>query len=197
MDLYLVRHTRVDVRAGLCYGRLEVPVADSFADEAARVKGFFAGFSQFAVVSSPSQRCAQLARALGDEAYFDPDLRELHFGEWEGRLWSEIPRSAIDRWAEDLSINSPPSGETYSDLRIRIQRALVRIHQGGAPRVVCVTHGGPIRVFLAMALGLTADRVFQFAIDYGSVTLIRWPSQGHVQIGYVNRPPCLLHCEVP
>lgn len=33
MKLYLVRHTRVDVPSGICYGQTDVPLADSFETE--------------------------------------------------------------------------------------------------------------------------------------------------------------------
>ena len=38
MKLILVRHTSVAVEKGVCYGRTDVPLADSFPDEAREVK---------------------------------------------------------------------------------------------------------------------------------------------------------------
>ena len=38
MEIYLIRHTSVSVEAGICYGQSDVPVAESFAAEAAQVR---------------------------------------------------------------------------------------------------------------------------------------------------------------
>src|SRR5690606_40479848 len=62
----LIRHTRVTA-SGLCYGRLDVPLAASFAEEARAVRKALA--HQFpeglpAIWSSPSLRCRSLAEAL-------------------------------------------------------------------------------------------------------------------------------------
>lgn len=38
MEVWLVRHTSVDVPAGTCYGRSDVPLRDSFEVEAAAVR---------------------------------------------------------------------------------------------------------------------------------------------------------------
>ena len=38
MDLYLIRHTSVDVPAGYSYGQTDVPLRETFEAEAATVK---------------------------------------------------------------------------------------------------------------------------------------------------------------
>ncbi|NIU60591.1 MAG: histidine phosphatase family protein, partial [Pseudomonas stutzeri] len=46
------------------------------------------------LVSSPLQRCAAFARELAAERRLplriEPELRELHFGAWEGRSAAEL-----------------------------------------------------------------------------------------------------------
>ena len=98
MPLVLIRHTRVDVPAGVCYGQREVPLAASFDAEAAEV------WSQLPwppdiVWTSPSERCRKLAERLGGEVRVDDRLRELHFGEWEGPTWERFPGPTGGAWA--------------------------------------------------------------------------------------------------
>ena len=38
MEIYLVRHTSVDIPAGYAYGQTDVPLRPSFEDEAEAVK---------------------------------------------------------------------------------------------------------------------------------------------------------------
>ena len=39
MNIYLVRHTAVDVPRGICYGQSDVPLKETFVHEAADVAG--------------------------------------------------------------------------------------------------------------------------------------------------------------
>ena len=43
MEIYLVRHTSVDVPAGYAYGQTDVPLRPSFEDEAEAVKKTLSG----------------------------------------------------------------------------------------------------------------------------------------------------------
>ena len=36
MNTYFIRHTSVDVAPGVCYGRSDVPLSDTFEEEASR-----------------------------------------------------------------------------------------------------------------------------------------------------------------
>ena len=38
MNIYIVRHTSVDVKPGTCYGQTDVALRPSFTDEAEKVK---------------------------------------------------------------------------------------------------------------------------------------------------------------
>ena len=67
MNTWLLRHTKVAVPAGLCYGRSDVPLAPTFDAEAALVSARMPGGNPF-IVSSPSIRCRELALRLGPAA---------------------------------------------------------------------------------------------------------------------------------
>ena len=43
MEIYLVRHTSVDIPAGYAYGQTDVPLRPSFEDEAEAVKKNLSG----------------------------------------------------------------------------------------------------------------------------------------------------------
>ena len=46
MEIYLVRHTSVDIPAGYAYGQTDVPLRPSFEDEAEAVKKNLSGHRQ-------------------------------------------------------------------------------------------------------------------------------------------------------
>ena len=57
MEIYLVRHTSVDIPAGYAYGQTDVPLRPSFEDEAEAVKKNLSGHTFDKVWSSPLTRC--------------------------------------------------------------------------------------------------------------------------------------------
>ena len=61
MEIYLVRHTSVDIPAGYAYGQTDVPLRPSFEDEAEAVKKNLSGHTFDKVWSSPLTRCPRLA----------------------------------------------------------------------------------------------------------------------------------------
>lgn len=91
------------------------------------------------VATSPLQRCAAVGRWLrrwGWRHRVDADLAELHFGDWDGRAWSVIPRQEVDAWCADFVSYAPGGGEPLAHLLVR-----ARIWQAvGAS--IAVTHGG-------------------------------------------------------
>ena len=69
------------------------------------------------VVTSPLQRCEQLAHALiglrPDLACKkDLHLQEMDFGDWEGRRWNAIGPAALDAWVADFAGHRPGGGES-------------------------------------------------------------------------------------
>ncbi len=135
MEFALIRHTRCDVAAGTCYGYLDVPLASTAA---ADIGLTLSRVPQVDLVfSSPSQRCYSLARAIANrdacEIRTRDDLRELNFGSWEGLRWDDIPRTLSDAWAADPWNNTPPNGESESQLWQRAARVAEELLQLEAP----------------------------------------------------------------
>ena len=85
MAWWLVRHSRVAVAAGVCYGRLDVPLAADFPKAVAWLVQQLPLSAPLAYWSSPSQRCQALARALAPQVAWQvsPALQELDFGAWD------------------------------------------------------------------------------------------------------------------
>ena len=83
MEIYLVRHTSVDVPAGYAYGQTDVPLRSSFEDEAEVVKKNLSGHTFDKVWSSPLTRCVRLANYCGyPNAEKEDRIKEISFGEW-------------------------------------------------------------------------------------------------------------------
>ena len=168
MGLILVRHTRPDIPAGLCYGRLDVGLLDTFADEAAALLRTLPEVRR--VVSSPLLRCRKLAERIAAtravSLHFDQRLIEMDFGTWEGSLWSALPASQLDAWAKDFMHARPHGGESVAMLKHRVDRALA--HWSAHPEpIALVTHSGVIKA--AASAGGTEARDFAVSVDFGGI----------------------------
>ncbi|HKQ81256.1 MAG TPA: histidine phosphatase family protein [Steroidobacteraceae bacterium] len=175
MEFVLIRHTRCAVASGTCYGRLDVPLAHSAADDIAHTLDQTPHVD--IVFSSPAQRCLQLANALASrdrcELHVMPELQELDFGAWEGLRWDEISRSESDPWAEDPWNRAPPAGETESELWVRVQALAERLHQiTRVRRIAVIGHGGPLRALRCILTRTAIDERWSLNMGCGEVVRI-------------------------
>ncbi len=164
MALTLIRHTRVAVAPGLCYGRIDVPLADTFEAEAAQIEAQLARGPR-RVFTSPSTRCRRLAEQLTEGVvHVDERLRELDFGVWENRRWDDLPRSEVDGWAARYVEVAPPGGESFHELAERV--ASFR-REYDLKDAVVVTHGGVIRAWLCQIEGRPLSEAFHRQVAHG------------------------------
>lgn len=138
-----------------------------------------------AVLSSPMQRCANfasdLAQNLDLEHLTEGDLRETHFGEWEGKLVRDVwesDRNRVQAWIDDPLTHPPPGGEATDEFIGRVERCFRNISRSmRGKHCVLVTHGGVIRVLLSHVTGGTISTLNRFDVPYANVSRIRvWHS---------------------
>jgi len=172
MEIYLIRHTAVQA-PGLCYGFSDVPLADTFAAEVTRLRPKLPPLP-YRVFSSPAQRCRALAGAVATDIALEERLREMNFGDWENRLWVELPRSETEPWMADYVTLAPPNGETFGAVQQRAAAFLAELATTAAEPTLVFTHGGTIRALVCYCLEIPLRNAFQLQIDYASVTTIRF-----------------------
>lgn len=136
------------------------------------------------IISSPLQRCQHFARDTAQRLtlplVLEPDLREIHFGDWEGRdqleLWQTDPH--LRRWAEDPEAHTPPGGESLAVFSERVLAALKRIAQTHAgEHLLVVTHGGVIRLLLCWVQGLAQRDLRRLHVPYGHFAQLCWQGE--------------------
>ena len=120
-----------------------------------------------------AQTAAPLAAELGLTPVIEPDLREVHLGEWEGELFRQRVAEGHPiavRMSEEERWDVIPGGEPKDDFIARLRAGLRRIAAAHADeRVAVFTHGGVIGQLLALAVG--TDRGFAFVgADNGSIS---------------------------
>lgn len=172
MPLVLVRHLPVALEKGICYGRMDVPLsAASIAQIPDFTRQLVKEHGPFdTVFTSPRQRCRSLADALSARSSIEPRLVELDFGRWEGLRWNDIPRADLDDWAGQVLQYRPGGGES---LQAMADRVTPWLHQTGdyarrtGKTVLAVTHGGPMRVAMAMARRMSLEKAMDIPVGFG------------------------------
>ncbi|WP_141734946.1 histidine phosphatase family protein [Oligoflexus tunisiensis] len=167
--LVALRHTPVAVRPGLCYGQIDVPLAASYLDDLRGVQETLPGVPYDRIISSPLQRCFQLATdlKLGD-VHKDARLLELSFGHWEGQFWADIPRVISEYWTEDVVHRAPPAGESFLQIIERVQTFLADPELWAAgDHLLLVTHAGVIRALQHLLTGADYASCLSLPIRFG------------------------------
>lgn len=179
----LVRHGQAEQSGpARCYGRLDVPLAATGAEQSRSLAATLTEVPFVAVYTSPRRRAATTAAALCDGRGLAPvadgRLAELDFGAFEGRAYEEIAREHPElfrAWMTTPWTVQFPGGESWRDVRARVSDALASIrgdHQGDT--VAVVAHGGVVRAALADALALRDDRIFALDVGYCRVSVVDW-----------------------
>jgi len=152
------------------------------------------------IESSDLKRARQTAQIIAAShatpVFFVPELREIHFGDWEGRTYASIQASdpeAIQVWSQDLTDFVPPGGESLSQMTARVSRVLENLHKfPDNQNLVIVAHGGPLQVMICLSLGLPAKRYWQFKLDTGSISQISLYPEGAI-LNFLNDTHHLSH----
>jgi alpha-ribazole phosphatase/probable phosphoglycerate mutase len=160
--IYLVRHGQVEGYQEKRYnGQSNVLLTEIGQEQSERVCACLSGLVLEAVYSSDLARSRYCARLIADNhglnVVAEQDLREINFGDWEGRPWVELQESCPLDWQlrlQDLTNYQVPGGESLQDAADRIRPVIRRIierHPGGD--VALVAHGGINRIVLLDAIG--------------------------------------------
>jgi broad specificity phosphatase PhoE len=105
-----------------------------------------------------------------------PDLQEIDFGDWSGYNWKQVREKfgvhPYD-WLDEIELGAVPNGENGVQFRTRVEACLFKIirrHPGETAAVF--SHGGVIRMVLAILLDLPLPKTNSFEIEYTSVTQV-------------------------
>lgn len=145
------------------------------------------------VVSSDLSRAIATAAALGRSRTLSqvPDLREIHFGAWEGLRFDEAQDrdpELIRRFWEDPGEVAAPGGESWQQLRRRVDVAVDRLVVEHSGDIIAVAHFGPILTQVERALRIPTTLAFAQKIEPLSVTCIEHEGK-EILLRSVNHSP--------
>lgn len=145
-----------------------------------------------AVYASPLMRARKTGEAIatltGHAVELLDDLREMHFGDLEGRpmeelreMYSHVLHADEDDEAHDFGW---PNGETRQEFSTRVLRVMNHIAAAHPGQTACVvTHGGVIAVFLTIIHNEPASRWRRWVGPNASLTEVLWdPGTRHGEL---------------
>ncbi|GAB4225523.1 MAG: histidine phosphatase family protein [Methyloligellaceae bacterium] len=183
--IYLVRHGQTDWNAASrLQGQIDTPINERGQAQARRngetLKALIGDPAHFDFVASPLTRTRQTMEIIrsvmglpAGEYRTDPLLKEIHFGEWQGRTWEELrrerPQEMAARFADPWNTVAPgEGGESYAMLAARALKWLESVTRD----TIAVTHGGINRCLRCHLEDLPRNEVAHLKVPQDKVLVI-------------------------
>ena len=186
--IYFLRHgeTTASQTGGYC-GTLDPELTPEGYQMAEDFAAAYKALPWAAVFSSPLRRAVAMAKPLCEAAGIPMQckegLREIAYGQWEGKTPEEINRAFHDnyiRWLADPGWNAPTGGERGIAIARRSSLVIEEIEQtckGG--NVLVVSHKATTRIMLCSLLGIDVGR-FRDRLDMpvASISIVEMAVNG-------------------
>jgi alpha-ribazole phosphatase len=135
------------------------------------------------VYSSDLRRAVSTAEAIavwrGLPLALRPALREIDFGQWEGRSWDEIEQSDPEyarTWMAGYPQIPAPEGETFQAFEKRVLDEVNYLLGCNSEPMAVVTHAGVLRVVLRHLCGCSEPESRQQTEPY--CCIVRYEGRG-------------------
>lgn len=175
--VWLWHHGPVEAPKGALVGWLDWPLADPerARHDAHAIAGHMAAVQT--VFASDRRRARQaarpLARALGARLEVDPALRDINYGAWSGKRWSEIRQAspaAFAAYMTDWQTTAMPDGESYAMLQARVGRWWANQKPEGP--IAVVGHGGSLRALAAVLMDWDPEQAMAVSLAPGHLGVV-------------------------
>jgi len=129
VHILLLRHGTTQWNREKRYlGHTDVPLLTESYQELEPVRQALSAWQWDEIYCSDLLRCREsldyvlpVKRSKGAKITYDPALRELDFGEWEGCIYSDLCDQAMyRRWIDDPASICPPHGESWQHFSSRL-----------------------------------------------------------------------------
>jgi broad specificity phosphatase PhoE len=185
---YLLRHGETAFsQSGAHCGAIDVPLTAAGEAMAQAFATAYQSTTWTAIYASPMQRAqataAPIAQATGLTPLLRDGLKEINYGEWEGKDKATVMRdfgADYDRWLTEPAWNAPTGGETAVQIANRAMAVIAEItaqHTNG--NILIVSHKATLRIILCSLLGIDLGR-YRDRIDYpaASLSVVRFGQYG-------------------
>jgi probable phosphoglycerate mutase len=189
LKLYLLRHGQTPFSRDNSFSGagLDSELTPEGLEMARAFAAAYCAMPWSAVYVSPLRRTVATARPLCDAVGLGmelrDDLKEIHYGAWEGQTVETVSRDFHDdyiRWSADPAWNAPTGGEPAIAIARRALQVSEEIKQRFSHgNVLIVSHKATIRILLCSLLGIDVGRFrYRLSCPIGSVSMVEFTSEG-------------------
>lgn len=188
LKLYFIRHGEtIYSRSGGYCGDLDPELTDNGLKMADAFAATYRELPWEAIYVSPMKRTIATAKplcdAVGLEMQLRDGLKEIRYGDWEGKTQEFVKEHYAEdyvRWLTEPAWNPPTGGETAVQIASRSSLVIAEIEQKyTSGNVLVVSHKATIRIILCGLLGIDLgryrDRINALA---GSVSVVKFGEHG-------------------
>lgn len=172
--LILLRHGQSRIPTGTCVGQLDVQLTDPGRLSIQELAANWPCDLPQRIFCSDLRRTAEtadiVAKAMALPSYPDARLRELDFGDWEGKRWSEIhaqDAEFMDTWGSDWMNTAPPGGENVGELSRRVIQCFEEICRMPSQPTLIVAHAGSLRALMCHLKKQPLEKLFDREFQHG------------------------------
>jgi 2,3-bisphosphoglycerate-dependent phosphoglycerate mutase len=146
------------------------------------------------IIVSPMERCQQTAKILNQSSKkpikpnIESGISECDYGDWSNKKLSALRKKPLWKNIQERpSVVEFPNGEKMSNMLDRMKTTIFENAQKlkNDENLLVVSHGDPIRSFIADSLGIHLDNFQRITIDPCSLSIVRIVD-GNVQVITVN-----------
>lgn len=188
LALYFLRHGEtLASETGGYSGTLDVDLTPEGFLMAQDFAAAYNSFSWEAVFCSPLRRsiatAEPLCEAVGLKMQIRDGLREISYGQWEGKTPEDVNRRFHDeyvRWLADPGWNAPTGGERGVDVARRSSIVLDEIERTQpSGNILIVSHKATSRIMLCSLLGIDVGRYRdRISMPVASLIVVEMADQG-------------------
>lgn len=175
----LVRHGQTDDNlSGKISGQGSTPLNTRGKEQVAAVAEVLTCLGVTHLLSSPLVRARQTADILAQRLHLDieevHDLREVEYGDWEGKHFRDVRSHPMAQKVFHNPVEVVfPNGESLLDVQRRGVRVIEALHQAHPQGVVVlVSHGDVIRTSLAHYLNMPFNEYTRLNLDNGAISVL-------------------------
>ncbi len=188
LTLYFLRHgeTQASQTGGYC-GVLDLDLTPAGHQMAEDFAAAYKSLPWTAVFCSPLRRTIDTAKplcaAVGLEMQLRDGLKEIAYGQWEGKTPEEVNREFHDEyvsWLADPGWYAPTGGERGVDIARRSSLVLDEIERTlPSGNILVVSHKATTRIMLCSLLGIDVGRYRdRLSVPVAALSIVEMTEQG-------------------
>lgn len=181
-ELYFLRHGDTGLQ-GRYIGSTDAPLSERGLEQVSKTGALLREKGVTKIICSPMLRCRQSLEqlSLSCTSEFNELLREIDFGRWEGKTFSEIvqiDKDLVDSWVAEPENFSFPGGESLAVFSKRVACFKDLLEAMVEDKILVIAHGGIIRHLICLLLGLDSDKYLAFDAKPGCFSSISLFAEG-------------------